>query len=334
MTWTAGGQGSSSYRCVDAEQAEGGELNFDEISQKDLFEIPGMSFVTEKPHQYVILSKLKCVSHKLLGDVIDEDKIQRGVSPDLKEAFLVDNETVGRYDLEKTKLRKVLTGGKHVKRYFIDYPDLWLIYTTRNDDFRKLPHICSYIDQFKDRITCKEVKQQKHPLYSLHRPRNEHIFLKKEKALGVITGDRIIVSVDTSGTYATDGLYIFNTLENVNLKYVLGILNSKLFVFIYRLLTQEKGRILAQVKPTILSQLPIRTIDFDDRADAARHERMVALVQRMLDLHKRLAAASLPQDKELLQRRIDATDRQIDALVYELYGLTGDEIAIVEDSAA
>ena len=89
-------------------------------------------------------------------------------------------------------------------------------------------------------------------------------------------------------------------------------------------------------RPTVLriEQLPIRTIDFDDPADAARHERMVALVQRMLDLHKRLPAASLPQDKDLLQRRIDATDRQIDALVYELYGLTADEIAIVEDSAA
>ncbi len=57
---------------------------------------------------------------------------------------------------------------------------------------------------------------------------------------------------------------------------------------------------------------------------------MVALVQRMLDLHKQLVAATLPHSAELLQRQIDATDRQIDRLVYELYGLTDEEVPIVE----
>lgn len=72
------------------------------------------------------------------------------------------------------------------------------------------------------------------------------------------------------------------------------------------------------------------TINFDDPADAARHDRMVALVERMLDLHKKLAAAAIPADKELYGRQIEAADRQIDALVYELYGLTEEEVAIVE----
>jgi hypothetical protein len=59
---------------------------------------------------------------------------------------------------------------------------------------------------------------------------------------------------------------------------------------------------------------------------------MVALVDQMLSLHKSLSAAKSPPDKEALQRRIDATDRQIDRLVYELYGLTDDEIKIVEEA--
>ncbi len=57
---------------------------------------------------------------------------------------------------------------------------------------------------------------------------------------------------------------------------------------------------------------------------------MVALVERMLALHKKLAAATIPADKQLYQRQIEATDRQIDALVYELYGLTEGEIGVVE----
>ena len=62
-----------------------------------------------------------------------------------------------------------------------------------------------------------------------------------------------------------------------------------------------------------------------------RHDRMVALVEQMLGLHKALAAARTDHNKTLLKRQIDATDKQIDQLVYELYGLTDDEIRIVEE---
>jgi hypothetical protein len=76
--------------------------------------------------------------------------------------------------------------------------------------------------------------------------------------------------------------------------------------------------------------VPIRAIDFSDAADKARHDRMVALVERMLELHILQTAARTPADRELYARQIEATDREIDALVYELYGLTAEEIAVVE----
>lgn len=50
----------------------------------------------------------------------------------------------------------------------------------------------------------------------------------------------------------------------------------------------------------------------------------------MLDLHKELLKTKTPHEKEALQRQVDATDRQIDQLVYQLYGLTDKEIKIVE----
>jgi len=67
-----------------------------------------------------------------------------------------------------------------------------------------------------------------------------------------------------------------------------------------------------------------------DPADVARHDRLVSLVEQMLSLHKQLPQAGTPHEKTALQRRIEATDGQIDALVYELYGLTEEEIGIVE----
>jgi len=57
-------------------------------------------------------------------------------------------------------------------------------------------------------------------------------------------------------------------------------------------------------------QLPIRAINFADATDKARHDRMVALVTQMLELHPRLRGAQTAADRELLQRQIDATDAQ------------------------
>jgi hypothetical protein len=59
---------------------------------------------------------------------------------------------------------------------------------------------------------------------------------------------------------------------------------------------------------------------------------MVKLVEGMLGLHKKLAEAKTDHEKTVLQREIETTDRQIDGLVYELYGLTDDEIRIVDRS--
>jgi hypothetical protein len=56
----------------------------------------------------------------------------------------------------------------------------------------------------------------------------------------------------------------------------------------------------------------------------------VQLVEQILDLHKQLPEARTSHDQTHLQRQIDTTDRQIDRLVYELYGLTEEEIAVVE----
>jgi len=76
-----------------------------------------------------------------------------------------------------------------------------------------------------------------------------------------------------------------------------------------------------------VEMLPIPS---SDPADAARHDRMVSLVEAMLDLNRKLAGARTGQDKIFISREIEALDARIDALVYELYGLTEEEIALVE----
>jgi hypothetical protein len=85
------------------------------------------------------------------------------------------------------------------------------------------------------------------------------------------------------------------------------------------------------VKKDALLAIPVPAVDLCDKADKARHDKIVELVGRMLDLHKKLPKAK-GEAKTSIERTIAATDKQIDALVYELYGLTDKEIAIIEGS--
>jgi len=127
------------------------------------------------------------------------------------------------------------------------------------------------------------------------------------------------------------GLILRDGVEESPL-YVLGLLNTQLlFRYLLHIGTTLRGGYV-RFWTQFIEQLPIRTIDFSNPADKAHHDRMVKLVESMLKLHEKLQAAKADHDKKLIQRQIDATDNQIDQLVYELYDLTDKEIRIVEEA--
>jgi len=161
---------------------------------------------------------------------------------------------------------------------------------------------------------------------------NEEVYGTTPKILLRQTADHIIATIDYRGIWFGRSIIALvpSSQSDYRIEYYLGLFNCEYYRWLYNELVQEKGRVFAQVKLSKIEQLPIRTIDFDDPADVAQHDRMVALVERMMGLHNKLAGATIPADKKLYQRQIEATDGEIDALVYELYGLTEEEIAIVE----
>jgi len=112
--------------------------------------------------------------------------------------------------------------------------------------------------------------------------------------------------------------------------YLLGLINSRLTDFFWRIMFADFKSSFPQVTIFSLDQVPIRVIDFSNKSDKSRHDQMVKLVEQMLALHQSLAAAKTPPEKTALERQITATDTQIDALVYDLYGLTVEEIKLVE----
>ena len=143
------------------------------------------------------------------------------------------------------------------------------------------------------------------------------------------------LSFDPTGIfYHTTKVYsfVFKDTQKENILYFLGLLNSKLlWIFLKATGYTLRGGYFT-FKTEYLKPFPIHVIDFSNKIDVALHDHIVTLVDNMLSLNKQLSEARTGHEQKLLQRQIEATDGQIDALVYELYGLTEEEIKIVENA--
>lgn len=111
--------------------------------------------------------------------------------------------------------------------------------------------------------------------------------------------------------------------DSSELKFALGVLLSRLGAWYLRTKYAIYDALYPWYTKKQLAEFPLKP----------KNSGLVTLVERMLDIHKRLSEAKTPGDKERLQRQIDATDQEIDRLVYDLYGLTEEESKIVEEAS-
>ena len=269
--------------------------------------LPNLVFATRNINGYKILSRFK---DNILSELIDSNGIQRGISPDLKDAFIVDTEIIREHSLEIDYIFPTITGGRDVKKYLAEDIGKKIIYTKSKDSENNIANIIKYISNFKNRITCLEVAQGKHPFWALHRAREKSIFEKAEKIVGVITADNISVSIDKNRLYPTDGIYIFSSVGLYSNYFLVGLLNSRLLTYFYRLISMEENRTLAQIKPSILQNLPVS-------------KNFNASIVELIENKTKLII-------ENPNGYIDGFINEIDQLVYELYDLTEEEIKIVE----
>jgi len=132
----------------------------------------------------------------------------------------------------------------------------------------------------------------------------------------------------------TTGGYGITIRQNtVTPHYLCGLINSKLLdTYLKHISTNFRGGYFAANKQYI-ERLPIPVLDLSDNADRARHDRMVQLVMQMLEAKEQLAAAQTERDKNFYENKCATLDRQIDNLVYKLYDLTPEEVAIVESQS-
>ena len=186
----------------------------------------------------------------------------------------------------------------------------------------KYPAVASYLARFKDKA---ERRWDKGDYWWELRPCAYYDKFEEPKITYPNICSRPEFTLESDGQFTNQKCYIIASDD----KYLLGILNSKVMMFYFRTIIPKLRGDFYEPGYAFMKSFPIRTIDFDNPDDVEMHDEMVGLVGTMLDLHRQLPRLS-DEGRRIVDMQIERADKEINALVYRLYGLTDEEVRIVE----
>jgi hypothetical protein len=272
---------------------------------------------------------------KIAGDCIPLGEltiIKKGATSGNRKIFTVSSKYAAENGFESGLLKRSINS-KDIDRYFLKNSGKYLIYIDSTMDIYKYPNIHRYLLSHKKELSQRnEVNKGLYVWYRLERPREKFVFDAKEKLVVPYRAETNRFAFDDQQSFNDGGgsyAIILKDNINLNLKYVLGILNSDLMNWYYGFIGKPKGK-MREYFNIPMSKIPIHKIDFSNPAEKAQHDKLVALVDNMLELQKKYHETRMERDKELYERQIKVVDAQIDRLVYDLYGLTEREVKVVE----
>jgi len=170
----------------------------------------------------------------------------------------------------------------------------------------------------------------KYDLNGIHSCKREDIFLTPEKILFRRVGKDLIGTLDTDKFYALHTLNVMNIKKDVNfnLRYILALFNSNLMSFYYKTYYKSTKKVFSEIEARQVEELPIKIIS------ETKQQPFINLVNKMLSLNKRLneIGDKKTDERAKIEEEIKKTDKEIDELVYKIYGLTKKETKIVEES--
>ena len=293
----------------------------------------GWSLASEDTQK--VLAKLNRVGVPLEQYV--DGKIFYGIKTGLNDAFVIDEATKDKLIAEDPKSAEVIKpflAGRDIKKYFAPKSKNFLVFAFRGFDLEAYPAIKKHLSQFKDRLTPKPKgwtgadwhgrKPGPYKWYEIQDTVAYYREFEKPKIIYPNICKKPEFTFDISGKYTNQKCFIIPVPD----KYLLGLLNSSVTFFLFRAFLPKLRGDFYEPGYAYLKDFPIRTINPSDPDDQAMHDQMVALVERMLELHE----AQAKEASEELALEIQATDEEIDGLVYGLYGLTEEEIGILEAS--
>ena len=238
----------------------------------------------------------------------------QGIVTGNNPAFIFENEDDALAHGVDTVLLHPLCHGRDIGRYEIKSRERRILYIDNSIDIEDYPNTKKWLLDFKEQLSKRrEAKKGVISWYGLQWPRVKSELDIKEKILIQRTRNealkqRIIATIDEEGVYGMEGIYFIITKdEGVSLYFLLGILNSKLMNYLFA----TKFLNLA-IKAEYLKQVMI---------PSASDKNIITLVKEILQT-KRMNSGT----------DTSSLEHEIDQLVYQLYGLTDEEIAIVEGS--
>jgi hypothetical protein len=270
----------------------------------------------ESPAVLRLLDKLRAAG-KPLGEYVN-GRLYYGIKTGLNEAFVVDRATRDRLIAEHESSGEVLKPflrGRDVKRWRVEPQDLWLIFTRRGIDIKKYPAIYEHLLPFKKRLMPGAPGGRKPGSYEWYEIQDSIAYWQEfEQPKIVIPAIERTVSYapDLKGHYSNDKTTICVS-DQIN--YLLALLNSSALWWFIRATAATKQGGFYEFKPMYVGQLPIPS------ASQAEQAALEAVVDKIL-----AAKRANPQAD------VSAWEREIDERVYRLYGLTPEEIKIVEES--
>ncbi|MDB9304833.1 TaqI-like C-terminal specificity domain-containing protein [Nodularia spumigena CS-591/12] len=260
-----------------------------------------------------LLGKIRNAGTPLGEDV--NGRFYRGILTGFNQAFIVDQATRDKLINEHPSSAEVLKPflrGRDVKRWSVEYQDLWLIFTRRGIDIKKYPAIENYLSQYKKQLT--PGTGRKAGTYKWYEIQDNIAYwqeFEQPKIIIPAITNNVEYAPDCSGYYSNDKTSICIP-KNIN--YTLAILNSSLMWWFIQQIAASKQGGFFEFKPMYVSQIPIAT--------ATEPQRI---------LLEKLVEQILTAKKSDPQADTTALEAEIDQLVYQLYGLTAEEIQIIED---
>lgn len=310
--------------------------NLQIIIKPDQLQDNGWTLVDEQT--YLLMEKIKKAGVTL--DSYIGGKIFYGIKTGYNEAFIIDEATKNQLiaeDPSSAELIKPFLAGRDIKRYKKLISDQYLIFTKQGIDIKKYPAIEKHLLKYKDRLMPKPKKHSgnkwngrasgTYEWYEIQATISYFMEFEKPKILLPDFSLRGDFAIDTNNFYCTNTVYMICSAE----LYLLGLLNSNLMTFFYRkLLSIYRGGYL-RFFTQYLVQLPIKKVDFKNPKEKQQYDEITLNVEKMLELQQMLKDASNNDETEHLNKKIQDLDNQIDRLVYQIYDLTEEEIAIIEN---
>ena len=260
----------------------------------DFIQVFGLKQATLSSEQWILATQRSYILlDKLLQDswkLIDLCEIEQGQKSGLNKVFTVTEREIQTYNLEKTLLRKMIKNSD-INRYSINWEGRYLIYTTAETDIEDYPNTKKYLEKFREALSNRaEAKDNLYSWYRLQRPRKQKLFDAPQKLAVPYRAPENRFGYDNH-QYFNDGGDIRVIIPKqecpVDIKYILGCLNSMLLNFYYKFIGRPKGEVLEYfVEP--LSKLPIHKIDFNDVREKTIYGESIQHVDKMLHLNHKL----------------------------------------------